>query len=75
MVEQKGLKTFSICLWYFQEKMVTEEFNVAVRSIHDRSINSNMKTYSGNTKHVSIQNNKNKQRGKDRKEKNWRSVA
>ena len=55
--------------------MVTEEFNVAVRSIYDTSINSNMKTYSGNTKHVSIQNNKNKQRGKDRKEKNWRSVA
>ena len=55
--------------------MVTDEFNVAVRSIYDTSINSNMKTYSGNTKHVSIQNNKNKQRGKDRKEKNWRSVA
>lgn len=55
--------------------MVTEEFNIAVRSIYDRSINSNMKTYSGNTKHVSIQNNKNKQRGKDRKEKKWRSAA
>ena len=55
--------------------MVTEEFNIAVRSIYDRSINSNMKTYSGNTKHASIQNNKNKQRVKDRKEKKWRSAA
>lgn len=36
----------------FQGKnWLTEEFYIAVRRIYDRSINSNMKTYSGNTKH------------------------